>query len=73
MDPSFPAEAQAFRVRVQAFLRKHLPDDWHGLGAIQDRDQAERFVDDWRVLLRDNGLLGVHWPTQYGGAGLSKL
>jgi alkylation response protein AidB-like acyl-CoA dehydrogenase len=73
MDPSPSPEAELFRTHVRSFLDESLPDDWQGLGAIADRAQADAFVSKWRATLFDNGLLGVSWPKEYGGAGLSKV
>jgi hypothetical protein len=58
---------------VREFLRANLPADWNGIGAIADRDEADRFVDSWRETLARNGFLAVSWPVAYGGAGLTKL
>lgn len=73
MDPRHRAEAELFRKRIRAFLDDNLPEGWHGIGAITDRDEADAFVASWRSTLAANRLLGVAWPTEYGGAGLSKL
>jgi hypothetical protein len=73
VDLTSPPAAELFRKRVQAFLADNLPEGWQGLGAIADRDEAMAFVGQWRATLYANGLLGVSWPTEYGGAGLSKL
>jgi alkylation response protein AidB-like acyl-CoA dehydrogenase len=73
MDPRHSPEAEQFRKRVHRFLDVNLPTGWQGLGAVADRDEADRFVETWRTTLAANGLLGVSWPKEYGGAGLSKL
>ncbi|MGA2474197.1 MAG: acyl-CoA dehydrogenase family protein, partial [Acidimicrobiales bacterium] len=73
MDPRYSPEAEEFRGRVRAFLRDNLPQGWRGLGAIADRDEADAFVTKWRATLYANGLLGVAWPTEYGGGGMTKL
>jgi alkylation response protein AidB-like acyl-CoA dehydrogenase len=73
MDPTHSADAEEFRDRVRKFLADHLPHDWRGIGAITDRDEADRFVGSWRATLAANGFLGVAWPQEYGGAGLSRL
>lgn len=65
-------EADGFRARVRTFLADNLPPDWLGIGAIRDREEADRFVESWRATLSANGLLGVSWPREYGGAGLSR-
>ncbi len=59
-----------FRSTIVGFLADHLPPGWTGLGALPESEQAQ-FRDGWRRTLVQNGLLGVSWPEQYGGAGMS--
>jgi alkylation response protein AidB-like acyl-CoA dehydrogenase len=73
MDARHDAEAEAFRTRIRRLLADNLPAGWKGIGAIADRDEADRFVESWRTTLAASGLLGVSWPKEYGGAGLTKL
>ena len=72
MDFAYPAEADAYRSKVKAFLDANLPKDWKGIGAMNHED-AVKFSEEWRVKLRDNDFLAVTWPKEYGGAGLSHL
>jgi alkylation response protein AidB-like acyl-CoA dehydrogenase len=72
VDIRYPPEAEAFRLRIRSFLQDNLPADWHGVGAL-DRPEAEAFTAAWRRVLHQNGLLGLSWPREYGGAGLSKV
>jgi len=72
MDPTYPAESGAFREKIQAFLSEHLPSNWRGIGAL-DNAAAEKFTTEWRATLSENNLLGLSWPTKYGGPGLSEL
>jgi hypothetical protein len=72
VDVRYPAEAEAFRARVRAFLAEQLPPGWAGIGSLE-RDDAARFVEEWRGTLFEHGLLGVAWPEEYGGGGLTKL
>jgi alkylation response protein AidB-like acyl-CoA dehydrogenase len=72
MDVAYPPEAEAYREKVQAFLAEHLPADWKGTGALEG-EAADRFTDEWRRTLYENGYLAVSWPKEYGGAGLSPL
>jgi len=72
MDLSFPPEAEAFRAEVRAFLAEQLPAGWQGLGAL-DRDDAERFVCDWRRTLAEHRMIGITWPVEWGGRGLGKI
>jgi alkylation response protein AidB-like acyl-CoA dehydrogenase len=71
VDPRLPETP--FREKVRAFLRANLPEGWRGLGAVEDREEADAFVEHWRKVLYDNGLLGVSWPKEYGGQGLTKI
>jgi alkylation response protein AidB-like acyl-CoA dehydrogenase len=72
MDVRYPAEAEEYREKVQAFLAEHLPADWKGIGAL-DKEAARTFALEWRRTLHENGLLAVSWPKEYGGAGLTPL
>jgi alkylation response protein AidB-like acyl-CoA dehydrogenase len=72
VDPRYSPEAEAFREQVRRFLATELPSDWRGIGAL-DPTEAEHFTERWRRTLYEHGFLGVAWPTEYGGAGLSKL
>jgi alkylation response protein AidB-like acyl-CoA dehydrogenase len=70
---AFPASAEQFRATVREFLAEHLPPGWRGIGAIEDRADADRFVESWRRTLYENGMLGLTWPREYGGAGRPKF
>jgi alkylation response protein AidB-like acyl-CoA dehydrogenase len=72
MEVCYPPEAEAYRKNVRAFLAEQLPTAWKGIGSLEG-EAAVRFVDSWRQILHERGYLGVSWPTQYGGAGLSAL
>ena len=73
LDVSYPAAAESFRAEVRAVLAQELPPGWAGIGAIAGRADAERFAARWRQVLYRRGLLGITWPQQYGGRGLSRL
>ena len=45
MNVALRAEAESFRAEVPAFLRRALPDDWRGLGAL-DGEQARAFTEN---------------------------
>jgi alkylation response protein AidB-like acyl-CoA dehydrogenase len=72
MDPTYTAEADAYREKVQAFLAEKLPSGWGGIGTL-DGDELVAFVRDWRRTLYEGGYLAPGWPTEYGGGGLSAL
>ena len=73
MDKTYPAEAEEFRAEVRAMLAEELPEGWRGIGAIPDSGATKEFVREWRRTLHRRGLLGVAWPVEYGGRGLSTL
>jgi alkylation response protein AidB-like acyl-CoA dehydrogenase len=72
LDARYSAQADAFRQRVRDFLAEQLPPGWKGIGSM-DRDEALAFTERWRATLHEHRLLGVAWPCEYGGGGLSKL
>ena len=34
MQPTYSADADVYREKVQAFLAEHLPADWGGIGTL---------------------------------------
>ena len=72
MDIDYPPDAEEFRAEVRAMLAEELPPGFRGVGSIADRAEADAFVDRWREVLVRRRLLGVSWPTEYGGRGLTK-
>ncbi len=72
MDPTYPAETEAYRQRMNDFLDEHLPSDWEGIGAVSG-DERHQWQKQWRETLSDANLLAANWPTEYGGAGLSNI
>jgi alkylation response protein AidB-like acyl-CoA dehydrogenase len=72
MQPTYTAEAEAYREKVQAFLAEKLPSGWGGMGRLEG-DELTTFVTDWRKTLHEGGYLAPGWPVEYGGAGLSAL
>jgi alkylation response protein AidB-like acyl-CoA dehydrogenase len=70
---TYPAEAEEFRTEVRKALAEELPPGWRGIGAIPAAGETEDFVLRWRGVLHRRGLLGITWPAEYGGRGLSRL
>jgi alkylation response protein AidB-like acyl-CoA dehydrogenase len=73
VDTAYPSDAEEFRAEVRKVLAEELPVGWAGLGAIPDAAATADFVRAWRATLHRRGLLGVAWPVEYGGRGLSRL
>jgi alkylation response protein AidB-like acyl-CoA dehydrogenase len=72
MRPTYSADAEAYREKVQAFLAEKLPAKWGGIGRLEG-DDLGAFVREWRTTLFTAGYLAPGWPIEYGGAGLSAL
>jgi alkylation response protein AidB-like acyl-CoA dehydrogenase len=70
---TYPAEVEEFRTEVRKILVEELPPGWQGIGAIATAGETEDFVLRWRGVLHRRGLLGVTWPVEYGGRGMSRL
>jgi alkylation response protein AidB-like acyl-CoA dehydrogenase len=63
-------EQASFRQEVRAWLDEHLPDELRGHrggGARFDGPEIRR----WSRALHDGGWVGISWPAEYGGRGLS--
>ena len=73
MDLSYPHEAEEFRAEVRRILAEELPTGFTGIGSITDPDEAAAWLETWRATLHRRGLLGITWPVEHGGRGLSKL
>jgi hypothetical protein len=54
MQPTYTAEAEAYREKVQAFLAEKLPTNWRGIGRLAG-DELREFVTNWRAILYDAG------------------
>jgi alkylation response protein AidB-like acyl-CoA dehydrogenase len=72
MQPTYSADAEAYRQKVQAFLAEKLPSNWGGMGTLEG-EALTSFVTEWRGTLYEAGYLAPGWPVEYGGAGLTAL
>ncbi len=70
MQPTYTAEAEAYREKVQAFLAEKLPTNWQGTGALEG-DELDAFVAEWRNTLYEANYLAPGWPAEFGGGGLT--
>ena len=55
MDPTYSAEADAYREKVQAFLAEKLPSGWGGIGKL-DGDELTTFVTEYSAVLSGMGI-----------------
>ena len=72
MDPTYSADAEAFREKIQAFLAEQLPVGWRGVGSLPN-DEVMAWTLEWRKVLYEHGMLAPGWPKEYGGGGLSAM
>ena len=86
MDWNDTPEQAAFRREVSTLIADRLPQRYRDLaarGAMPERawendrksaDAAERqAADDWLAALAERSWVAPHWPTAYGGGGLSSM
>ncbi|MBI4561161.1 MAG: acyl-CoA dehydrogenase family protein [Candidatus Rokubacteria bacterium] len=74
MDLKPTPDQQAFRDEVRAWLRRNLPREWTSRvvsGPDVPRSEAYAFLRDWQRKLYEAGFLGLTWPKEYGGRGLT--
>ena len=74
MDFTLTPEQQSFRDEVRAWLAKNLPADWAAkLRQSSDvpRPEMYAFLRDWQRRMYEAGFVGLTWPKEYGGRGLS--
>jgi len=75
VDVSFTPTQHVYRSDMRAWLADNLPADWGGLRFMGPDDDAEnaRFQIDWERRLYAAGYQGIHWPSIYGGQGLTLM
>lgn len=61
-------EAEAFRLEFREWLAKNPPPKSHP-GILLD--EFERIGKEWQGKLASGNWVGVHWPQEFGGRGLS--
>ena len=70
MDFRDTPEQAAFREELRTWLDAHLPEELRG-----HRGGGARFdgpeIRQWSRALHDGGWVGISWPAEYGGRGLS--
>jgi alkylation response protein AidB-like acyl-CoA dehydrogenase len=72
MDFNLTPEQEAFRSEVRAWLAANLPPDWarHPQPDVP-RAELYDFGRQWQRRMYEAGLLGITWPKEYGGRGLT--
>ena len=74
MDFTLTPEQQSFRDEVRDWLKRNLPRSWverlHG-GSDIPRPDAYEFLRQWQGKLNEAGFMGLTWPKESGGRGLT--
>lgn len=74
MDFEYGPDADAFREEVRTWLAANLPEGQEEtLRETFAGDDRDSFMRGWEAKLRDAGYIGIAWPTEFGGRGLSTL
>jgi alkylation response protein AidB-like acyl-CoA dehydrogenase len=74
VDFSLTREQDAFRDEVRRWLAANMPEEWNRrVLASSDvpRPEAYAFLRQWQRKLYDAGFIGLTWPEEYGGRGLT--
>jgi len=74
VDFTLTPEQEAFRSHVRAWLKTNMPHEWTSrVMASSDvpRPEAYDFLRGWQRTLYEAGFIGLTWPTDYGGRGLT--
>jgi len=72
VDFTLTPDQEALRKRVRAWLTTNIPDDWKKFGLSEvPRPEAYEFLRKWQKTLHDAGFIGLTWPKESGGQGLT--
>ena len=74
MDFRLTPEQESFRNEVRAWVKQNLPKEWTSRvisGPDVPRVEAYKFLREWQKRLFDAGFIGLTWPKEYGGRGLT--
>jgi alkylation response protein AidB-like acyl-CoA dehydrogenase len=74
MDFALTPEQTSFRDEVRSWLAKNLPKDWSDrmrVGSDVPRPEVYDFLRTWQRKMYDAGFMGLTWPKDYGGRGLT--
>jgi alkylation response protein AidB-like acyl-CoA dehydrogenase len=76
MDLSVTPAQQAFRDEVRGWLRANIPAEWARLALANSdipRREAYEILRRWQRALHEAGYMGLTWPVEYGGRGLTVM
>lgn len=62
-----PAELEAFRKQVRAFVDEHAPGPKTRAGVRAPEPELLPAIRTWTAALYEAGFLGIDWPAEHGG------
>jgi alkylation response protein AidB-like acyl-CoA dehydrogenase len=74
VDFTLTPQQDAFRVRVRTWLKDNMPREWTDrvvVSADVPQREAYEFLRTWQRTLYQAGFIGLTWPKEYGGQGLT--
>src|SRR5947199_368757 len=72
MDLSLTPDQEPFRATVRSGLKTNMPREWKPTGSSEiPRAGQYDFLRRWQRTLFDAGYIGLTWPKEYGGGGLT--
>jgi len=72
VDFTLTPDQQAFRERVRSWLKANVPPEWKVLATTEvPRAEAYEIIRRWQGKLYEGGFIGITWPKEYGGQGLT--
>ncbi len=72
MDFSLTPEQETFRQTLRAWLKANIPREWKHVGSSEiPRVEAYQILKKWQRTLHEAGYIGLTWPKEYGGRGLT--
>jgi alkylation response protein AidB-like acyl-CoA dehydrogenase len=84
MDWADTPEQAAFRAQVHDMIENNLPQRYKKMAAddessgwqsdrVSENPEAKKAAMDWASALGEKGWVAPHWPSEFGGAGLSSM
>ncbi len=76
MNFDYPAEAEAFRTELRAWLDEHWTDEYRALPSLMACEAGSPAVakhQEWNATLADAGYAAISWPAEYGGRAASVM
>jgi alkylation response protein AidB-like acyl-CoA dehydrogenase len=72
LDLSLTPDQEAFRATVRSWLKTNIPREWKSTGSSElPRAEQYAFLRRWQRTLFEAGFIGLTWPKEYGGRGLT--